>query len=160
MPDVQSDNDGALHQLQAQAAIVAASAPPCVWSCHPLREEPAMKSMALGIAIVGSAAVVTASLGNVAYGVIAVVVLIAATMGYLWPTHFVIDSHGAAWKQLLWRRRPWAAFRRAERHPDGVFLSPFRQRSRLDAFRGVFLRFGAGADVAQIDALIRIHVSN
>ncbi|MDA0335660.1 MAG: hypothetical protein O2782_10880, partial [bacterium] len=159
-PDVMSTtiDDVALGQRPEHDSRAAASVQQCVWSCHPLREEPPMKSVALGLAIVGSAAVMTTSLGNVVYGVIAAVVLIGATMGYLWPTRFILDTHGAAWKQLFWRRRSWSTFRRAERHADGIFLSPFRRRSRLDAYRGLFLRFGTGADVARIDALIRIHV--
>jgi hypothetical protein len=132
----------------------------CVWTCHPLREEPVLKSILLSAAIAGSCAVMTVSLGSAVYGAISLVVLLGATMDYFLPTRYVIDAEGAAWKQLVWRRRPWAAFRRVVRHPDGVFLSPFRQRSRLDSFRGVFLRFGAGVCGDEIDLLVRSHVTD
>jgi hypothetical protein len=132
----------------------------CVWTCHPLREEPVLKSILLGAAIAGSCAVMTVSLGSAVYGAISLVVLLGATMDYFLPTRYVIDAEGAAWKRLVWRRRPWTAFRRVVRHPDGVFLSPFRQQSRLDSFRGVFLRFGTGVCGDEIDLLVRSHVTD
>ncbi|MFP6591689.1 MAG: hypothetical protein VCE12_14305 [Candidatus Latescibacterota bacterium] len=132
----------------------------CVWTCHPLREEPPLKSIALIAAIVGSAAVMTVSLGNPVYGAISVVVLALATMDYFLPTRYVIDADGAAWKQLVWRRRRWTTFRRFVRHADGIFLSPFRHQSRLDSFRGVFLRFGDGVCADDVDALVKLHVAD
>jgi hypothetical protein len=153
-------DDMVLHQRQEHSTADAGSMLPCTWTCHPLREEPLLKSVALGTAIAGSAAVMTVSLGSLVYGAIAIVVLIWATMGYLLPTRYVVDDQGAAWKQVLWRRRSWQVWQRAVRHPDGIFLSPFRQANRLDAFRGVFLRFGAGVDADQIDACIRTHVAS
>jgi hypothetical protein len=153
-------DDMALSQRPGHGAAIGDGKPPCSWSCHPLREEPPLKSVALGVAIVGTAVVMATSLGNLAYGAIAIVVLVGATMGYLLPTRYVVNAQGAAWKQLVWRRRPWEAYRRAEWHTDGIFLSPFRQRHRLDSFRGIFLRFGADTDTDQVEAWVRTHVAN
>lgn len=130
----------------------------CSWSCLPLREEPVLKTLALGLTITVSAAVMAVSLGDPIYGAISLVVLVLATMGYFLPTVYVINSDGAARKQLVWRRRPWTSFRRVVRHRDGVFLSPFRRRHRLDSFRGVFLRFGSDVDGDVIDSMARSYV--
>ena len=107
-----------------------------------------------------TAAVMTVSLGKPVYGAISVVVLVLATMDYFLPPRDVIDADGAAWKQLVWRRRRWTTFRRFVRHADGIFLSPFRHQSRLDSFRGVFLRFGDGVCADDVDALVRFHVAD
>ena len=40
---------------------------------------------------------------------------------------------------------------------DGIFLSPFTRTSRLDSFRGYFLRFGPGKNT--IIAFARTHVA-
>lgn len=130
------------------------------WTCHPLRDEPWLKSLALAGAIVASAAVMGVSLEGAVYGVVAFVVLVLATVGYLLPTHYALDAEGVASRQFVWRRRPWSSFRRAVRQPDGIFLGPLRRPSRLDAFRGMFLRFGPDADVTQIDALVQAHVAD
>lgn len=130
------------------------------WTCHPLRDEPLLKSLSLVGIIVASAVIMAISLEGLAYGVIALVALIVATLGYLLPTRYVVDATGIACRQLVWRRRPWTSFRRAVHQPDGIFLGPMRKPSRLDAFRGLFLRFGPGADVERIDALVQAHVAH
>lgn len=48
-------------------------------------------------------------------------------------THLVIRRLGAT------RTYPWARFRTFEKDRNGLFLSPYRQRHRLDSLRGVFL---------------------
>ena len=131
---------------------------PLDWTAHPLREEPAWKSAALGALIVGFSALAAASLGGAVYGLISLVALAAATVRYLLPTRYLLDDQEASWRQLTWRRRSWSTFRRVDRHADGIFLSPFRRPSRLDSFRGVFLRFGPGVDADEVVALARDRV--
>ena len=131
---------------------------PLDWTAHPLREEPPWKSAALGALIVGFSALAAASLGGAVYGLISLVALAAATVRYLLPTRYLLDDQEASWRQLTWRRRSWSTFRRVDRHADGIFLSPFRRPSRLDSFRGVFLRFGPGVDADEVVALARDRV--
>ena len=131
---------------------------PLDWTAHPLREEPAWKSAALGALIVGFSALAAASLGGAVYGLISLVALAGATLRYLLPTRYLLDDQEASWRQLTWRRRSWSTFRRVDRHADGIFLSPFRRPSRLDSFRGVFLRFGPGVDADEVVALARDRV--
>lgn len=131
---------------------------PLDWTAHPLRDEPAWKSAALGALIVGFSALAAASLGGAVYGLISLVALAAATVRYLLPTRYLLDDQEASWRQLTWRRRSWSTFRRVDRHRDGIFLSPFRRPSRLDSFRGVFLRFGPGVDADEVVALARDRV--
>lgn len=131
---------------------------PLDWTAHPLREEPAWKSAALGALIVGFSALAAASLGGAVYGLISLLALAGATVRYLLPTRYLLDDQEASWRQLTWRRRSWSTFRRVDRHADGIFLSPFRRPSRLDSFRGVFLRFGPGVDADEVVALARDRV--
>ena len=131
---------------------------PLDWTAHPLRDEPAWKSAALGALIVGFSALAAASLGGAVYGLISLVALAGATVRYLLPTRYLLDDQEASWRQLTWRRRSWSTFRRVDRHADGIFLSPFRRPSRLDSFRGVFLRFGPGVDADEVVALARDRV--
>ena len=131
---------------------------PLDWTAHPLRDEPAWKSAALGALIVGFSALAAASLDGAVYGLISLVALAAATLRYLLPTRYLLDDQEASWRQLTWRRRSWSTFRRVDRHADGIFLSPFRRPSRLDSFRGVFLRFGPGVDADEVVALARDRV--
>jgi hypothetical protein len=99
------------------------------------------------------------SLGSLAYGVVSAALLLAAMTRYLLPTRYELDDREAAWRQLVWHRRSWTSFRRVDRHSDGLFLSPFRRPNRLDAFRGVFLRFGPSVDGSAVADLVESRVS-
>lgn len=131
---------------------------PLAWTAHPLRQEPACKSAALGALIFGFSTLAAVSLGGAVYGLVSLLALAGATASYLLPTRYILDERGAAWRQLTWRRRSWSTFRRVDRHADGVFLSPFPRPSRLDSFRGVFLRFGPDVDAGEVVALARARV--
>ncbi len=131
---------------------------PLDWTAHPLRDEPPWKSAALGAAIIGFSGLAAASLGGAVYGLISLLALAGATARYLLPTRYVLDEREAAWRHLTWHHRSWSAFRRVDRHADGIYLSPFRRPSRLDSFRGVFLRFGPGVDAEEVVALARDRV--
>jgi hypothetical protein len=126
----------------------------CTWTAHPLRDEPLWKSVALVLSMAGASALMAVSFGQVAVGVVALAVLTGSMARYLLPTRYSLDESGAAWRLLTWRRRPWSTFRRAVRHADGVFLSPFSRPHRLDSFRGLFLRTGETVDARQLHVLI------
>lgn len=49
------------------------------------------------------------------------------------PEHLVVRRPGST------RTYPWTRFRSFERDRNGIFLSPYRRRHRLDSLRGVFL---------------------
>ena len=132
--------------------------PPAMnWTAHPLTDESWMKSASLVTVILVVAATVTASFGGIIYGAIAIGILVASMSRYLLPTRYCLDDEGLTTSHLIWTRRcGWADFRRADIHRDGVFLSPFPKPTRLDPFRGLFIRcFENGGDVA---AYVRSHV--
>jgi hypothetical protein len=58
------------------------------------------------------------------------------------PTRFELTQEGMAITGPLPLRqfRPWDQFRAFEVAGNGVLVTPFRQPSRLDNFRGVLLR--------------------
>jgi len=91
-------------------------------------------------------------LAGIAFGGVGFALLSAALLGvslarYFLPTQFELDAQGATVRLLGQARRvPWTRVRRVQRGARGVFLSPFERASRLDSFRGTFLRFAGNAD--------------
>lgn len=80
---------------------------------------------------------------------VAVAVLFLSTMRYYFPTRYRLDGEGVrSWFIGLAKFRPWSDFRNVYVHKDGMFLAPFEKPSRLDAFRGIYIRFGANRDEA------------
>lgn len=113
------------------------------WTVHPLVQEPWPRSLALMAAIAAFAAVAAVGMGGAGYAVISVVVLCASLSRYWLPTHYGLDDTGV-WVEHLGQRRCWAwrDLRRWQRVRGGVVLSPLARNSRLDAFRGAYLRCG------------------
>lgn len=120
---------------------------PITWTSHPLRDEARSKSALLIAMILGASLAVGFSFESIGFAILALCVLSASVSRYFLPTHYALDAEGIAISHIgLRRHHPWGHFRRADRHPDGVFLSPFVQPHRLDTFRGHFLRADSCAD--------------
>jgi hypothetical protein len=120
--------------------------PPCSelrWSVHPLLQEPPGKSALLLAIVLGLSAGVAFSFNSGSYGFLCFALITTSLSRYFFPTRYALNSTGVQTSHLGVRRRvPWEQIRRCRIDPDGVFFSPFNRSSRLDPFRGCFLRFG------------------
>jgi len=111
------------------------------WRSHPVVDD--YPRSVLLVALVVLAGVGTGiSFGGVGYAVLAAAVLVGSLGRYFAPTRYELDAEGV-WVRFLGhvRRVSWGDIRRVSVHREGVFLSPFERPTRLDAFRGTFLRF-------------------
>lgn len=79
--------------------------------------------------------------------VVGVVVMIASTAELFFPVNYRLDSTEArshcGFSVTALR---WENVKRLIHTQDGVRLSPLEKSSRLDAFRGVYLRFSGNRD--------------
>ena len=116
------------------------------WQSHPVVDDYPRSIMAVAI-IAAVCFAVYAAFQSVGYVLLSVVVLGASLSRYFLPTDYELDDQGISVRFLGKRRRTaWDEFHRYDRHKDGLFLSPFEERSRLDSFRGTFLRFRRNAE--------------
>ena len=114
---------------------------PQSWTSHPLKEEPPQKSISLIFIITGVSIIAHLSFDSSIFAFLSCALLTTAMSRYFLPTQYQIDSQGLTISHFGTRRQhPWTNFRRAVRHPNGIFLSPFTHPHRLDAFRGHFVR--------------------
>ena len=115
------------------------------WRSHPLVDD-YPRSLLLVAIVLAVCVGVGFSLGR-GYVLLAGAVTGASLASYFVPTCYELCDEGAR-VRFLGRTRsiPWAHVRRVDVHKDGVFLSPFDKPSRLDSFRGTFLRFRGNAD--------------
>ena len=75
------------------------------------------------------------------------VFLLISMSRYVLPTYFHLDDTGVSARFLGYvSRMPWSDVQRLSVGRAGVYLSPFKQASRLDSFRGMLLRFAGNAD--------------
>ena len=129
------------------------------WSAHPLLEASRLKSASLVAVVLGVAAVAWIGFESAGYGVLTLGVLAGSLSRYFVPTRYRMDARGIETSHLgRHRRLPWSEVQAAYYDEDGVFLSPHPEPSRLDAFRGTYVRFGRHKKA--VARLVRSHLTD
>ncbi len=115
------------------------------WSVHLARTAPHKVAVVI-LAIVVSAALCFYLFHNLLFAGFVAIALVGATAEFLFPIRYRVNAAGVEMRNLhQLRRMEWREVRKAYLQPDGVKLSPLALPTRLEAFRGILLRFGPGA---------------
>ncbi len=116
------------------------------WRSHPVVDD-YPRSLGL-IAVVTAVCVgVWVSFDGIGYALLAMAFLVGSLVRYFVPTHYELDAAGVSVRFLGHVRRvPWGQIRRFAVRREGVQMSPFERPSRLEAFRGTFVRFAGNRD--------------
>ncbi|MGB9597901.1 MAG: hypothetical protein ACPL7B_16575 [Candidatus Poribacteria bacterium] len=73
---------------------------------------------------------------------LSVVFLFGSLSSFFLPTTYILSDEGITVKSVFRKStRNWCYFKSYYPERKGVFLSPFSQPSRLENFRGLFVRF-------------------
>jgi hypothetical protein len=84
------------------------------------------------------------------FTVVALLLIWGQVASFFLPTRYVLSETGVHVRGVLTKKtKEWREFRSYYRDSEGILLSPFVGRSRLERFRGVSLVFhGNGEEVA------------
>ena len=83
------------------------------------------------------------SFQSVSVALLALIILAASLWRYFIPLRYAFYGDRLVVRSPFHQlRRPWSDFRSFYVDRNGVLLSPFIKRSRLENFRGVYVRFG------------------
>jgi hypothetical protein len=126
------------------------------WTVHLLRREPGR------VVVVISATLFTALVGfllfhSLLFTLAGVFMIFSSTIEYLFPIRYKLTesrafaSYGASRFEI-----PWSGVHRLLDAPTAVKLSPLKQASRLDAYRGVLLRFAEEGEPGNREEVLRI----
>lgn len=78
---------------------------------------------------------------------LSVVVMLVSLSSFLFPVTFTLDQESVTMKSAFsTKRRKWEEFKSFWVDNHGVLLSPFERRSRLESFRGLYIRFSDNKD--------------
>jgi hypothetical protein len=114
------------------------------WRVHPLTEN-AWRSILLAVIIFAACYGVWSWTGFGGFVLIAFILLVVSMAPFIFSTRYFMNSEGLEINFLGIRNfRGWEEYRNFYPHDVGVHLSPFRELSRLDPFRGNFIRFAPG----------------
>ncbi|MBF0363806.1 MAG: hypothetical protein HQK49_22490 [Oligoflexia bacterium] len=112
-----------------------------IWQDHPLTQRNFKQTLAL-IILIFFTSIITYFVFDLKYSLLAFALLSISMGRYFLATTFILDEKGFTIRYFLFsKRRNWEQFVRYHIFDDGIFLSPFVVPSRLDSFRGEFLRF-------------------
>lgn len=109
------------------------------WTTHPVQRRPLI-SAAVSMFIVVVTVGIYFSLDSVGFALLAMLVLFGSLAKFYFPTHYILDRQKITVKtttQTL--HKSWSLYRSSYPDKNGVFVSPFVDRSRLENFRGLYL---------------------
>jgi hypothetical protein len=111
------------------------------WTSHPLRQRPG-KAIVFWIVAGFVLGTVYAAFRSIGWVVMAALFLGVSLRRFLFPTRYRLTTSGIEVCTGIGKMaRRWSDFKRADFEQNGVFLSPFAKRSRLENYRGLFLPF-------------------
>ncbi len=111
------------------------------WVVHPLKKNK-KKTVLLGLFLFLIWGLVYWSTLSLGYLLLAVFILMASLSAYFFPTVYELTSDKVIVKYVATKKeKTWDFFRSFYADKNGVFLSPFPKPSRLENFRGLYLRY-------------------
>jgi len=112
------------------------------WTVHLAAMQPA-KAVAAAVLCLVAIGLAAAAFSNVVFPLVTAWLLFASLAEFFLPVTYRLTTKGAEAKHLwTFARIEWSNVKRKYLCEDGVKLSPLSSPSRLESFRGVFLRFG------------------
>lgn len=112
------------------------------WVTHPMIEYPQKAAVFWAIFLLVLLAVWVYSHEWI-FVILAGLILFGSLRGFVLPTRYTISEEGIEIHRTVYKvRKRWSDFRSHVVERNGVFLSPFSVKHRLENFRGIFLPTG------------------
>lgn len=111
------------------------------WTVHPLKANWKV-SIGLIAFLIAINTAVYFSFDSLTFLFLSIVFLFGSLSSFFLPTTYILNNEGITVKSVFRKStRNWSYFKSYYSERKGVFLSPFPQPSRLENFRGLFIRF-------------------
>lgn len=108
------------------------------WSVHPAKKTPRKTFLALSFIVIFMFAV--GFIYGVFWAILGVLILFFSLHSYFFPTRYEVDEGKVLIKNIFGtQRRSLSEFKKVYKGKNGILLSPFRRKTFLNNFRGIFL---------------------
>ena len=125
------------------------------WTVHPLVEN-WRKSILLGAFLTLLFIGIYWGFQSIYIALLSAIFLLGSLYKYFLPFHHHCEADKLIITSCCYRlERPWDTFRSFYVDGNGVLLSPFARPTRLENFRGVYVRFGQHSPEEVIDFITR-----
>jgi hypothetical protein len=111
------------------------------WTVHPIKRN---WKVSVGVItfLVALCATIYFSFNSLALLALSVTILVCSLAPFFFPTTYTLQDDCIIVKSLLRRfSKEWASFKSYYPDRNGILLSPFPSPSRLENFRGIYVRF-------------------
>lgn len=123
------------------------------WKSHPAKERP-VTTILVVIFIFLVLIVVSAIMKNGLMIFLAAGIFIVSLSSFFFPTTFKVDEKKVTIKYIFSaKERNLSAFRKCYPDRNGILLSPYLSPTRLENFRGFYLRYGKN-NKAEVDEFV------
>ena len=111
------------------------------WTVHPLKANWKVSTVLI-IFLIALCMAIYFSFNSLTFLIFSVVFLVGSLSSFFLPTTYALQDDCIIVKTIFRRSsRQWASFKRYYPEKKGVFLSPFLHPTRLENFRGLYVRF-------------------
>jgi hypothetical protein len=116
------------------------------WSSHPLKKN-VWVSILVIVFLFAIWLAVYLTTGNPLLLALSVAIMLGSLSSFFLPTRYELDDDKVKIIYLIsMRERKWGTFRSYYVDKNGILLSPFERPSRLENFRGLYIRFNHNKD--------------
>nr|MBN2276920.1 hypothetical protein [candidate division Zixibacteria bacterium] len=117
------------------------------WVCHPARRNmrtTILVSFFLAVVVV---VVYLATDNSVWFSILASLFLFGSLSSFYFPSHYRLTEEEIIVKTKMQTMvKKWSQYRTSYPDKNGILLSPFTRRSRLENFRGIYIKFEGNRD--------------
>ncbi|MBU1319713.1 MAG: hypothetical protein KKG33_15080 [candidate division Zixibacteria bacterium] len=116
--------------------------PIIAWSIHPAKQRLWVTAAVIVFILIIAIGIYSWTVSAL-FTALATMILIGSLSGYFFPTSYKFYDDQVVVKYTITSiKKEWSQYRSYYKDKSGVLLSPFTQRSRLENFRGIYIRFG------------------
>lgn len=133
-------------EIDSRSAGIVSAEPILAWKVHLLRQEP-RRVLLIAPVVLASLVVSYILFHSLLFPAVALLLFASALSEYLFPIRFEVTREGASSRTLLGRTTiGWDRVKKYYLDDRGIKLSSLGVTGRLEAYRGVYLRFGGNRD--------------
>ncbi|MFA5032313.1 MAG: hypothetical protein WC614_04760 [bacterium] len=115
------------------------------WQSFPFKDHP-RKTIFLMVFLVLFAIGIYFSFG-LYWMIVSMIFFCTSISAYFLPTKYTMDDNGVTIKGIVAvRAKKWSEFGSCYKDKNGILLSPFDKPTRLDSYRGTYIRFNKNAE--------------
>jgi len=126
------------------------------WTAHPFKADP-KKSVFLVVIILLVSLLTLLTTASIGYALVALALLVFSMRQFFLATVYTLNAEGVQVRfSGATKKKRWDYFSSYYQDRNGILLSPFKSRSRLESFRGIYLI--ANNNKPQIEEFIKQYI--